>query len=75
MQYENNKGADQPVHQHSLISAFVIRCLDRIIPILAISKISRLELISAAERAFVLPARRQVFSFVYFKVLWPGQHY
>ena len=26
--YANNKGADQPVHSRSLISAFVIRCLD-----------------------------------------------
>ena len=26
--YVNNKGADQPAHQHSLISAFVVRCLD-----------------------------------------------
>ena len=28
----NNKGADQPVHLHSLITAFVVRCLDSIIP-------------------------------------------
>ena len=28
MPYENNKGADQPVHPHSLISAFLLRCLD-----------------------------------------------
>ena len=27
--YANNKGADQPVHVHSLISAFVVPCLDR----------------------------------------------
>ena len=26
--YANNKGADQPVHPRSLISAFVVRCLD-----------------------------------------------
>ena len=30
MPYASNKGADQPVHPHSLISAFVIRCLDSI---------------------------------------------
>ena len=35
----NNKGEDQPVHPHSLIGAFVIRCLDSIIPLLAIFKI------------------------------------
>ena len=29
--YANNKGADQPVHPHSLISAFVVRCLRSII--------------------------------------------
>ena len=33
--YANNKGADQPAHPRSLISAFVVRCLDNII--LAIS--------------------------------------
>ena len=42
MPYANNKGADQPAHPHSLISAFVIRCLDSIIPLVSISKISRL---------------------------------
>ena len=35
----------------SLISAFVVRCLDSIIPILAKSKISRLLLVSVAEQA------------------------
>ena len=36
MSYANNKGADQPVHPRSLISTFVIRCIDSIICILAI---------------------------------------
>ena len=36
--YANNKGADQPAHPRSLISAFVVRCLDSMIPVLAISK-------------------------------------
>ena len=40
--YVNKKGTNQPAHQHSLISAFVIRCLDSMISILAKSKISRL---------------------------------
>ena len=40
--YANNKGADQPAHPRSLISTFVVRYLDRIIPILAIAEISRL---------------------------------
>ena len=39
--YANNKGEDQPAHPRSLISTFVVRCLDRIICILAISKVSR----------------------------------
>ena len=41
MPYANNKGADQPAHPHSLISTFVVRCLDSMICILAISKVSR----------------------------------
>ena len=31
MQYANNKGADQPAHPRSLISTFVVRCLDSIV--------------------------------------------
>ena len=34
LQYANNKGVNQPAHPHSLISAFVVRCLDSIIPLL-----------------------------------------
>ena len=41
MPYANNKGADQPAHLHSLISTFVVHCLDSMICILAISKVSR----------------------------------
>ena len=37
--YANNKGADQPAHPRSLISAFFVRCLDSIIPLVSISKI------------------------------------
>ena len=29
--YANNKGADQPAHPRSLISTFVVRCLDSMI--------------------------------------------
>ena len=32
MPYANNKGADQPAHPRSLISAFVVRCLDGVFP-------------------------------------------
>ena len=36
MPYANNKGADQPAHPRSLISTFVVRCLDGMRGILAI---------------------------------------
>ena len=36
------KGADQPTHPRSLISAFVVRCLDSIISLDSIAEISRL---------------------------------
>ena len=42
MPLANNEGADQPAHPCSQISAFVVRCLDSIIPLLAIADISRL---------------------------------
>ena len=40
--YANNKGADQPGHLRSLISAFVVRCLDSIISLDSIAEISSL---------------------------------
>ena len=44
MPYKNNKGvgADQPVHPRSLISTFIVCCLDSIIPVVAMYEISRL---------------------------------
>ena len=42
MSYANNKGADQPAHPRSLISAFVVRCLGSIISLDSIAEISRL---------------------------------
>ena len=42
MLYAKNKGADLPTHPRSLISGFVVHCLDSIIPTLAKSKLSRL---------------------------------
>ena len=41
MLYANNKGADQPAHPRSLISAFVVRSLDNIISLVSRSEISR----------------------------------
>ena len=51
MSYATNKGADQPAHPRSLISAFVVRCLDSIISIDSIAEISRLSLASVAAQA------------------------
>ena len=51
MPYANNKGTDQPAYPRSLISAFVVRCLDSIIPLLVIAEILRPQLVSSAERA------------------------
>ena len=56
MPYVNNKGTDQPAHSRkpahsrSLINAFVVRCLDIIIPLVSISEISSRLLVSVAER-------------------------
>ena len=43
--------ASAPLDQRRLISAFVVRCLDSIIPIFAISKISRLLIVAVTEQA------------------------
>ena len=51
MSYANNNGADQPAHPRSLISAFVVRCLDSIMSLVSVTKISSLMLASGAERA------------------------
>ena len=40
--YATNKGADQPAHLRSLISAFIVRCLDSILSLVSISEISSL---------------------------------
>ena len=49
--YANNKGADHPAHPRSLISTFVVHCLDSITPLVTISKISSLYLASLAAQA------------------------
>ena len=51
MPYANNKDSDQPARPRSLISAFVIRCLDSIISLVSISEISSLYLASVSEQA------------------------
>ena len=51
MSNANNKGADQPAHPRSLISAFVVRCLDSVMSLASVIKISSLRLASVAEQA------------------------
>ena len=51
MSYANNKGADQPAHPRSLISALVVRCLDSVMSLVSVTKISSLMLASIAEQA------------------------
>ena len=51
MPYTNNKCTDQPARPLSLISAFVVRRLDGIIPQVFISEISSLYLASVVEQA------------------------
>ena len=41
MAYANNKGADQPAHPRSLIRTYVVRRLDSMNCLLALSKVSR----------------------------------
>ena len=51
MSYADNKGADQPAHPRSLISAFVVRCLCSVMSLVSVTKISSLMLASVAEQA------------------------
>ena len=51
MTYANKKGTDQTAHSRSLICTFVVHCLDRIIPLVSISKFSSLYLASVAAQA------------------------
>ena len=50
MPYANNKGAGRPVHGRSLVGTFVVRCLNSMICILALSKVSKFWLASVAEQ-------------------------
>ena len=51
MLYVKNKGADQTVHQHSLISTFVFHCPGHVKATFALSNFSRPSLMSFAELA------------------------
>ena len=56
MSYAKNKGADQPAHLRSLISAFVVRCLDSVMSLVSVTKISSPMPASVAEQANLSPA-------------------
>ena len=49
----NNKGADQPAHPRSLISALLVRCLESIVSRLAKSEISICQLVPVVEQTIV----------------------
>ena len=51
MSYTNNKGADQSAHPRNLISTFFVRCLDSVMSLVSVTKISSLLLASVAEQA------------------------
>ena len=51
MSFANKKGADQPALPRSLISAFIVRCLDSVMSLVSVIKISSLMLASVAEHA------------------------
>ena len=51
MSHANNKGADQPAHSRSLISAFVVRCLDSVMSLVSVTKISNVMLASVTKQA------------------------
>ena len=51
MSSANNKGTNQSAHPRSLISAFVVRCLDSVMSLVSVTKISSLMLASVAEQA------------------------
>ena len=66
MSYANKKGTDQPAHPRSVISAFVVRCLDSIISLDSVAKNFKILLAPVATQAglsgLVGNSRRQVFS-------------
>ena len=69
MLYANNKGADQPAHPHSLISAFVVCCLGSIIPLVSISDISSLYLASVAAQVGLCHTWSETLK-THFLVMW-----
>ena len=76
MPYANNKGADQPAHPRSLISTFVVRCLDSVMSLVSVTKSSSLMLASVAAQAGLclagseIPKTRFVLSWPTFIWIW-----
>ena len=74
MTYANNKGPDQPVHPRSLISTFVVRCLDIIIPLVSLSELSSLYPVPVAAQASLsltwLQTPKTGFLMTSLKLLW-----
>ena len=64
------KDAYQPAHPLSLISNFVVRCLNSIIPLVSISEISSLYLVSVAAQAGLCLTWSQIPK-TGFLVTWP----
>ena len=80
MSYANKKGADQPAHPRSQISAFVVRCLDSIISLDSVAEISTLYLASVAAQAGLCLAWSEtaedtfchVVAQIFCDIHWPG---
>ena len=51
MSYANNKGVYQPAHPRSLMSALLVRCLDSVMSLVFVTKISSLMLAFVAVQA------------------------
>ena len=48
---QQRRRSDQPVHPRSLISTFVVHCLDSVMSLVSVTKISSLMLASVAAQA------------------------
>ena len=69
MPYANNKGADQPAHPRSLISTFVVRCLDSIMPL-----VSKFEMHNRTLSTWlVLERASKTLGCIIFKATWTGR--
>ena len=84
--YENTKGADQPAHPRSLINIFVVRCQDSVIPLVFISELSNLLLVTVAVQAGLCLTRSETpktgflmtrlnYSFDFPSVSWLGKRF